>query len=201
MVREGGLETLIQVIFTICIGAAISNLVCFLLFPETATDALRYEPNSVIELLLIRRSMHRSDISNTLNSYSTLLEVLTRTFVLDDEIYLDRDKLQKAVAHHQSSFTSLKKNLAESKSEWVILCRSTNAYDDAVKSLNKLAQHLGGLRSGTSIESEIIRNQSFGSCTPQSVEDARLKVGTEQISEVVSALAPPVESLAVGDRA
>ncbi|KAF8900636.1 hypothetical protein CPB85DRAFT_1325021 [Mucidula mucida] len=96
-----------------------------------------------------------------LDSFSTLLNMLTNTFLLEEPIHhMSQEKLAKAVESHQNSFTSLKKNLKEAKSEWAFSGRPSStsplesgdprrrAYEDAVDCLNRLAQHLNGLRSG-----------------------------------------------------
>jgi hypothetical protein len=102
----------------------------------------------------------------TLDSFSTLLSLLTSTFLLEDESYLpSQEKISKAVAAHQATFTGLKKNLAEAQSER--LCGGPSAaglsgssgdpYEDAVDSLTRLAQHLNGLRSGTSLQYDLVK--------------------------------------------
>jgi hypothetical protein len=73
------------------------------------------------------------------------------------------------VADHQAAFTGLKKNLAEARSER--LCdgpsadpsgRGGDPYGDAVDSLTRLAQHLNGLRSGTSLQYELAKAHRDG---------------------------------------
>ena len=101
----------------------------------------------------------------TLDSFSTILSLLTSTFLLEDESYQpSQGKISRAVAAHQATFTGLKKSLAEAQSER--LCGGLNAglsgrggdpYEDAVDSLTRLAQHLNGLRSGTSLQYELVK--------------------------------------------
>jgi hypothetical protein len=111
----------------------------------------------------------------TLESFSTLLPMITRLFLLENDTeshIMDLEKVQRAVENHQNSFTSLKKNLREAKTEWT-LTRSNNdesgagegytnrsgcrAYEDAIDCLNRLAQHLNGLRSGTRLQQDFTR--------------------------------------------
>lgn len=74
----------------------------------------------------------------------------------------------RAVEAHQAGFTSLKRNLDEARSEWVLdppdAPRSrrrfrqkslSDLYEEAVDSLNRLAQHLAGLRSGTKLQRDL----------------------------------------------
>lgn len=65
----------------------------------------------------------------TLDSFRVLLEILSSSFLLEEidendqrkSRKLSEEKLKKAVEAHQSSFTSLKKNLDEAKSEWHVI--------------------------------------------------------------------------------
>jgi hypothetical protein len=148
VVKEGGPKTLLQVSFIVLVGTTVSNLVCFSIWPESATSHLQ------------------QNMTKTLDSFSTLLRMLTRTFLLEEPLYQpSHEKLQRAIESHQSSFTTLKKNLTEAYSEWFhrnLLGGSRRsagktAYEDAVNSLNRLAQHLNGLRSGTRLQYELAK--------------------------------------------
>lgn len=101
----------------------------------------------------------------TLDSFSTILSLLTSTFLLEDESYQpSQEKISKAVAAHQATFTGLKKSLAEAQSERLygghnggLSGRGGDPYEDAVDSLTRLAQHLNGLRSGTSLQYDLVK--------------------------------------------
>jgi hypothetical protein len=107
----------------------------------------------------------QANMVKTLDSFTTILSLLTSTFLLEDESYQpSQEKISKAVAAHQATFTGLKKSLAEAQSER--LYGSTNGglsghsgdpYEDAVDSLTRLAQHLNGLRSGTSLQYDLVK--------------------------------------------
>ena len=150
--NEGGLDTLLSVSFIVFVGAIVSNLVCYCIWPQSATVNLQ------------------DNMTKTLDSFSTLLRMLTNTFLLDEPLHQpSHDKLQKAIENHQSSFTSLKKNLAEAHSEWFYggpygngQTSSGKAYEDAVDSLNRLAQHLNGLRSGTKLQYDLTKAHAEG---------------------------------------
>ncbi|TFY71629.1 hypothetical protein EVG20_g1380 [Dentipellis fragilis] len=160
VVKEGGVETLLQVSFIIFLGSVVSNLVCYSIWPQYATVNLQ------------------TTMVKTLDSYSTLLKLLTSTFLLEEPMHHpSQEKIQKAVADHQASFTSLKKNLGEAQSEslWSGLSGRSGPsgvaeapYDDAVDSLNRLAQHLNGLRSGTSLQYELATAHKDGKITIKS---------------------------------
>ncbi|KAI0630649.1 Fusaric acid resistance protein-like-domain-containing protein [Trametes polyzona] len=156
VVKEGGVQTLMQVAFIVIVGALISNAVCILIWPQRATKNLQ------------------NNMTQTLDSFSTLLGMLTQTFLLEEPHGFTTDKLQRAVANHQSSFTSLKKSLDEARTERFfggpgpvgnqaqLRGSSGQAYQDAVDSLNRLGQHLNGLRSGISLQQEIIKGYRQG---------------------------------------
>lgn len=144
------METLLQVFSVVLVGTLISNVVCFTLWPKSATDNLQL------------------NMTKTLDSFTTLLGMVTNTFLLEEPIRQpSQDKIHKAVENHQASFTSLKKNLEEAKSEWFSGLRGQGgkAYEDAVDSLTRLAQHLNGLRSGTRLQYELTKAHSEGRLT------------------------------------
>ncbi|KDQ55716.1 hypothetical protein JAAARDRAFT_327588 [Jaapia argillacea MUCL 33604] len=166
IVKEGGAQTLAQVAFIVIIGSIVSNLVCYSIWPQTATGNLQ------------------DNMTKTLDSFSTLLNMLTNTFLLEEPLHHPRaEKLQKAIENHQASFTSLKKNLEEARSE--SLCGGPSrpvgtsrgssglAYEDAVDSLNRLAQHLNGLRSSISLQYDLAKAQRDGKLVLKSLSGAR----------------------------
>ncbi|CAE6416781.1 unnamed protein product [Rhizoctonia solani] len=157
IIKEGGTEVLAQVLFITALGITISNLICFGLWPESATTDLQKE------------------MTKTLNSFSTLLKMLTSAFLLDEASSIRRQTLLKAVEAHQKSFTSLKKVLAEARVERCDprIQRTAMVYDEAVLGLNHLAQHFGGLRSGTKLQFELIqsRRKSRGKSNSKGFDD------------------------------
>lgn len=187
-------------------GAIVSNLVCFLVWPQTAISNLQ-------------RSM-----TTTLESFSTLLPMLTRIFLLEPESgshMADMEKLQLAAENHQKSFTSLRKNLIEAKSEWVFTRAGVEthypsgipggnfsgkeSYEAAVDSLNRLAQHLNGLRSGTRLQYELTKagithyrqNQNAGDQASDDDGPALLQAAGAMFGELVEELGSPLRALSV----
>ncbi|KAI6037545.1 Fusaric acid resistance protein-like-domain-containing protein [Pisolithus marmoratus] len=151
VVKEGGLETFLQVSSIVLVGALISNLVSFTLWPQSATDNLQ------------------ANMTKTLDSFSTLLGMITNMFLLEEPIHRPSyERMQKAAENHQSTFTGLKKAFTEARSERFMMLDDTSstlakqAYEDAVDSLTRLAQHLNGLRSGTRLQYELTKAQSEG---------------------------------------
>jgi hypothetical protein len=168
-------------------------------------------------------------MTQTLESFSTILSMLTQSFTLESDPsshILDMEKIQQAVKNHQNSFTTLQKNLREAKSEWV-LTRATGedgeepgsvnrysqhsgrqSYEDAVDSLNRLAQHLNGLRSGTRLQHELTKagtkrkekGKATDSGETQSAEvDATLlkAAAAALFGDLVDELGPPLKALSV----
>lgn len=83
-------------------------------------------------------------------------------------LLLPNNYLSNPFLAYIASFTSLKRNLDEARSEWVLdppdapkskkFSRKmglSELYEDAVDSLNRLAQHLAGLRSGTKLQKDL----------------------------------------------
>lgn len=238
--KEGGIETLLQVTTIALMGAFISNLVCFLLWSQSATSGLR-------------RNMER-----TLESFNVLLGMVVSVFLGEGDFgecgplagnavplgknrKYSYEKIKNAVEGHQSSFTSLKKSLEEARTEWGIRMAgerraeassrlptdneatgssffgfmgnggSRKAYEDAVTSLNRLAQHLNGLRSGTSLQYELARSGALSrrgkNRTPQldggAEEDedaALLRAAAAMFGDLVDELGPPLKALSVRPR-
>ncbi|KZP34451.1 hypothetical protein FIBSPDRAFT_719555 [Athelia psychrophila] len=204
VVNEGGLDTLLSVGFIVFVGAAVSNIVCYLVWPQRATVNLQ------------------DNMAKTLDSFSTLLQMLTDTFLLEEPLHQpSHSKLQKAIQSHQSSFTSLKKNLGEAHSEWFSGGPSgdadaARAYEDAIDSLNRLAQHLNGLRSGTQLQYNLSRAHAEGKVVLKNrtqkttadngngkggedaglVEDnALLQAAATMFGDLIDDLGPPLKAL------
>lgn len=227
MVKEGGVETLTQVAFIVLVGSIISNLVCYTLWPQRATRNLQ------------------TTMTKTLESFSTVLTMVTETFLLEEPLLLiSQEKLQTATTNHQNSFTALKKNLVEAQSEQffggpgkvtagILLEEAASrkhlgrAYEDAIESLNRLGQHLNGLRSGISVQYELVKASRGGRLTLRrsiskgaltsiaeeqngkgklvidsseerdEEETALLQAAADAFGEVIDDLGPPLKSLSV----
>ncbi|KAG6845404.1 hypothetical protein H0H87_009751 [Tephrocybe sp. NHM501043] len=197
----------IGIITTIVIcGSLVSNLVCYLIWPQSAIDGLQ------------------TNMTKTLDSFSTVLSMLTNTFLLEGGVHnkAHLDKMQRAVENHQSSFTSLKKSLFEARTEWFLRGEPAGAlpddtgkraYEDAVDSLNRLGQHLNGLRSGTRLQYDLTKagvvksrrrkNKRNHNNRPVEIdlsaseveETAMLKAAAIMFGDLVDDLGPPLKAL------
>ncbi|KAI8052769.1 hypothetical protein BDF21DRAFT_371567 [Thamnidium elegans] len=158
LVREGSVipsdfdPTYIEEMFAIVtIGTAISAFVCWFVWPMTATKKLK------------------SDIDDTLMAIRILLKLLTKTFLLDTDLpeFTANENLQTAINSHRTSFTSLQSSLADAKREYYNLhiWKHAEGYDTIVSSLQRLAQHVGGLRSSCGLQFEVKKgpdNKGYG---------------------------------------
>ncbi|KAG0164203.1 hypothetical protein DFQ30_010299 [Apophysomyces sp. BC1015] len=132
--------------FTIvAIGTAISVAVCLLVWPMTATKKLK------------------SNIDASLQSMRVLLKLLTKTFLLDADLpeFTANKSLEDAINSHRASFTALKSSLKDAKLEFynIDMWRHAHEYDSIVGSLQRLAQHIGGLRSSCGLQFEAMQGE------------------------------------------
>ena len=213
----------LQVSTIVFIGASLSNIICYFLWPQRATQNL--------QVTMVK----------TLDSFSTLISLITQTFLLEEPVKKpSQEKIRLAIESHQASFTALKKHLAEAQSEsWFggpsrpsgkpSRTSSGQAYEDAIDSLNRMGQHLNGLRSGVTLQFELIeankqgrlvlRNRSRKRATKTyhdmdksqisealgseaeglwpSEDDILLQAAADTFGEVVDDLGPPLKALAV----
>jgi hypothetical protein len=131
------------------------------------------------------------------------------------------EKIQRAVENHQNSFTSLRKNLAEAKSEWVLTRAATEtsypfgvsggnlsgreSYEAAVDCLNRLGQHLNGLRSGTRLQYDLTqarnkyhpgKNKTKNE-SEVSDDDEPVQAAAAMFGDLMEELEPPLRALSV----
>jgi uncharacterized membrane protein YccC len=216
VVKEGGLAVLTQVSVLVLFGALISNLVCYVLWPQSATHHLR------------------SDMKTTLDSFATLLALITDTFLLEaPPAPPNQERIARAVAAHQASFTKLTKDLSEAHSEAALFGGPRRpragadarrdlgrAYEDTIGSLHRLGQHLNGLRSGTRLQYELTQagldgrvvlphqpaskqpptapgNVHETQCEQPDEEEALLQAAANMFGELVDDLGSPLKALSV----
>ncbi|GAA6057794.1 hypothetical protein JCM3770_001043 [Rhodotorula araucariae] len=144
-----------QVLLIAAIGSLISNAVCFLLWPQSATSKLQ------------------ADLNNTLSSFGTLLDMLTKTFLLDTDFSTRPEDLKTAIDAHQAAFTTLKSSLSQAKYEVFDsrMAGTAKSYDQAVASMTRLAQGLTGMRAGCTLQWELIRAREEGKLDAVAVDE------------------------------
>ncbi|KAG1503778.1 hypothetical protein G6F54_001436 [Rhizopus delemar] len=148
-VNRGDFDTsrIEQITSAVATGTLITVACCVIFWPSSAAKKLK------------------KDVDAALASYRVLLKLLTKTFLLDDDLpeFKANRTLQAAIQSHQASFTALQKSLKEAKLEtfWNSEVRGkTEEYDQVVKSMQRLAQHMGGLRSSCGIQFEIMGSET-----------------------------------------
>lgn len=127
----------------VAFGTIISVAICIFVWPMTATQKLR------------------SNIDSSLSSTRILLKLLTKTFLLDADLpeFTANKTLETALKTHRASFTALKPALKDANLEFYNLEMQYHAkgYKTIVKSLERLAQHIGGLKSSCGLQVEVMQ--------------------------------------------
>ncbi|GAN07622.1 conserved hypothetical protein [Mucor ambiguus] len=150
IVREGSgneaefdFDIITDTFSTVAFGTIISVAICIFVWPMTATQKLR------------------SNIDSSLSSTRILLKLLTKTFLLDADLpeFTANKTLETAFKTHRASFTALKPALKDASLEFYNLEMQYHAkgYKTIVKSLERLAQHIGGLRSSCGLQVEVMQ--------------------------------------------
>ncbi|KAI8982993.1 Fusaric acid resistance protein-like-domain-containing protein [Pilobolus umbonatus] len=135
-----------QITSAVAMGTLVTVSCCILFWPVSASKKLR------------------NDLKASLMSHKVLLKLLTKTFLLDDDLpeFKKNSSLQTAIESHRASFTSLQKSLQEAKLEviWNDEIRGcTQEYDAVIKSMQRLTQCMGGLRSSCGIQFEQMKHE------------------------------------------
>lgn len=127
----------------------------------------------------------RSNIDSSLSSTRVLLKLLTKTFLLDADLpeFTANKTLETALKSHRTSFTSLKPALKDARLEFYNLEMKQHAdgYHKIVESLERLAQHVGGLKSSCGLQVEVMhqttesRKPSYGAVPPSSLPEQQQK--------------------------
>lgn len=133
--------------------------------------------------------------------------MLTQTFLLEEDLHPKHKNLLKAVKDHEATFTSLKRSQNEAKSEWwnSKIQRSSAAYDSAIDSMTRLAQHVGGLRSGLNLQRELALRGGPASTKTSTIglnrasirEESEVDALQQAFGDFVEELAPPMHALTV----
>jgi hypothetical protein len=117
----------------------------------------------------------RTNIDASLSSTRVLLKLLTKTFLLDADLpeFTANKTLETALKSHRTSFTALKPALNHAKFEFYNLEMTHHAsgYKKIVESMERLAQHVGGLKSSCGLQVEVMqqssgRGQNYGTVPP-----------------------------------
>ena len=137
----------------IVMGVFASTAVSFIIWPVSAREELR------------------GDLIQVTDSFGDLLAIITRGFLTGSEEELQQEGFRDASAKYKKVFTSLTKNLKESKCEHYVLGTEKEYQLEAklVNCIQRLAQNIGGLRSAATTQFLLMSQPGVsGSVTPAS---------------------------------
>lgn len=126
--------------------------------------------NLLIFPVSARTELHDSMIAAT-NTLGDQLTTITHCFLTGNEAELQGSEFTTLIKSFAANFASLKKNLRESKFEQYFLGREAEYQLESrvVKSMQQLAQSLGGLKSAATTQFSLLREtSSTGMATPRS---------------------------------
>lgn len=134
-------DKIVQVMKMVLLGILATSAVNILIFPKSA-----------------RRDIRASIIEAT-DSFGDLLSMITRSFLSGSETDVRSTTFNNALSRYKSVFTQLTKNLQEAKLEHYVLGTEDEHKLEAnlVKSLQTLAQSIGGLRSALQTQFTLLR--------------------------------------------
>ncbi|KAM0792546.1 hypothetical protein ACM66B_005213 [Microbotryomycetes sp. NB124-2] len=176
---------ILQVLLITVIGSATSNLVCFFLWPTSATSKLQ------------------ADLNRTLSSFSTLVDMLTKTFLLEGDFNTRPEALKRAIDAHQASYTTLKASLAHAKFEVLDsrISAVSDVYDEVVETILKLSQGLTGLRGGIALQYELMQADTDSEKLHEDkAEHARLRDELLVLNKFKERVGPSLRSLVAVSR-
>ncbi|KAI0179175.1 Fusaric acid resistance protein-like-domain-containing protein [Hypoxylon sp. FL1284] len=146
-------QKIIQSLKILLMATTIVTLVNLLIWPVSARLALR-------------KSMR-----NASTSIGEMLSMIASGFLSGAEEDLSSSAFTKASSTYNSTLSQMNKNARESKYEYYLLGKEqVYRHDKAVvKSMEKLAQSIGGLRSAANTQFELLKEVSNGPLTANSI--------------------------------
>lgn len=137
---------ILQSLRILLMATVICTAVNLLLFPVSARTALR-------------KTMAKASVA-----LGDMLSFIGGSFLSGAEEDMTSKEFSKLLASYNSTLTTMNKNLRESKYEYYFLGREKMYKHDKalVKSMEVLAQSLGGLRSAANTQFELLREKSNG---------------------------------------
>lgn len=174
-------DKITQVMLMILMGVVMTTAVSFLISPVSARKELR------------------EDMIQVTNSFADMLAVITRSFLTGCEDELLQDRFLHASAQYQAVFTSLTKNLKESKFEHYFVGTENEYYLEArlVDCVQRLAQNIGGLRSAATTQFVLLaQTTAGGATTPMSSISSPPRIDTS-FSSMEDRLTSPSENYGV----
>lgn len=116
-----------------------------------------------------------------------MLKLLTKTFLLDADLpeFTANKTLETALITHRASFTALKPALKDANLEFYNLEMQYHAkgYKKIVESLERLAQHIGGLKSSCGLQVEVMQQTTIATPATSSVNNKATAYGAITINK------------------
>lgn len=140
-----------QVMLMILMGVVMTTAVSFLISPVSARKELR------------------ENMIQVTNAFADMLAGITQSFLTGSEDVLLQDRYLHASAQYQATFTSLTKNLKETKFEHCFVGTENEYHLEAklVDCVQRLAQNIGGLHSAATTQFLLLaRPATSGAATP-----------------------------------
>ncbi|KAF9306088.1 hypothetical protein BGZ74_007678 [Mortierella antarctica] len=95
-------------------------------------------------------------MAKSLGSFRILLKLLTKTFLLEDDMTpFGSESVQRLIESQVKSFSALANSLEEAQLEYPAI--DIKKYEQCVKSINTLAQYLNGLRSSCGLQYDMMK--------------------------------------------
>ncbi|KAF9321537.1 hypothetical protein BG003_001268 [Podila horticola] len=116
-------------------------------------------------------------MAKSLGSFRILLKLLTKTFLLEDDMTpFGSESVQRLIESQVKSFSALANSLEEAQLEYPAI--DIKKYEQCVKSLSTLAQYLNGLRSSCGLQYDMLkkdeqRNPQAPDSGPSTLSGAR----------------------------
>ncbi|KAK9465037.1 Fusaric acid resistance protein-like-domain-containing protein [Lipomyces arxii] len=174
LVREGSVQNgtisysrILQGSVIVNLGILISAMVCLLVFPYTAIGKLKKSCNLLMD------------------TYSLILASVTKSFLSGTDV--SKGEIEALFKSTQKLFSSVDSCLQEAKYEHYVCGTEEEYFLQArlVKSIQSLAQHLGGLRSSLNME-----------WTLTNLESGHARSSCKELFDIfVYYLGPPMKSL------
>ncbi|KAL7269959.1 hypothetical protein RUND412_007347 [Rhizina undulata] len=161
-----------QVSIIVVMAIVISNFLAFMLWPRSAISELR-------ELMI-----------KSTDTFSKMLSTITHSFLNGSEEELLQPEFKAASATYRTVFTSLLKNLGEAKYEHYVKGteKEYQFEKDLVQCMQRLAQHIGGLKSAATTQFDLLRQAQKH---PWAQQEPIGISGDRQESSLVDPFTPP----------
>lgn len=148
-IDDWNINRMLKIVTSILFGASVSLLTNLLFWPKSAYSDLRV------------------DLSASLQSVTNLVDILVSGFLLEnmgpEDLLSTKERVEYAMFDHRAKFAKLTRTNAEAKLEFLpwTLTRQ-NAYQPLINSMNRITQHVGGMKSSLIREEGLLSKSNDG---------------------------------------